>query len=217
VVAAKSFVAAALLGLVITAQSLGDAPTIRISSADQAKANAGLLHRADLGAGWVGGPVKTSPLTPPDCPGFNPKSSDLVVSGHANARYRFQQVGVELDQDVEVFSSPAAVQTDFARSISPALGRCLEHQLGNLTVVADVSVARIPFPRIGSVSAVFRADLVVKTGKGLVHLVTDYVFFGRGRVEYEFTVSAPEETRDQLVRFEFGLAQILLRRAAQSA
>ncbi len=212
-VAAKSLVAAAFIGLLITAQSLGDAPTIRISSADQAKANAALLHRADLGAGWVGGPVKTSPLTPPDCPGFDPKASDLVVTGHADARYVFQQVGVELDQDVEVFSSPGAVQTDFSRTISPGLGRCLEYQLGKLAHVADVSVTRIPFPPTGSVSAVFRAELTVKTSRGLGRLVSDYVFFGAGRTEYEFTVIAPAESRDMLVRFELGLARILLRRA----
>ena len=212
-VAAKSFVAAALLGLLVTAQSLGDAPTIRITSADQAKANAALLQRADLGAGWVGGPVKTSPLTPPDCPGFSPKASDLVVTGHADARYIFQQVGVELDQDVEVFSSPEAVQTDFSRTISPGLGRCLEYQLGKLAHVADVSVTRVPFPPTGSVSAVFRAELTVKTSKGLGRLVSDYVFFGAGRTEYEFTVIAPADSRDQLLRFELGLARILLRRA----
>jgi len=213
VVAAKSLVAAALLGLLVTAQSLGDAPTIRISSADQAKATAALLQRADLGAGWVGGPVKTSPLKHPDCPGFSPKASDLVVTGHADARYVFQQVGVELDQDVEVFSSPEAVQTDFSRTISPGLGRCLEYQLGKLAHVAGVSVTRVPFPPTGSVSAVFRAELTVKTSKGLGRLVSDYVFFGAGRTEYEFTVIAPADSRDQLLRFELGLARILLRRA----
>jgi hypothetical protein len=79
--------------------------------------------------------------------------------------------------------------------------------------VADVSVTRIPFPPIGSVSAVFRAELTVKTSRGLGRLVSDYVFFGAGRTEYEFTVIAPADSRDQLVRFELGLARILLRRA----
>jgi hypothetical protein len=44
-------------------------------------------------------------------------------------------------------------------------------------------------------------------------LLSDYVFFGEGRVEYEFTVIAPVGARDQLAQFELGLAQILLRRA----
>jgi hypothetical protein len=213
VVAAKSLVAAALIGLIFTAQALGDAPTVRISSADQAKATAALLRRADLGAGWVGGPVMTSPLTPPDCPGFSPKQSDLVVTGHADARYVFQQLGVELDQDVRVLDSVEEVQTAFSRTISPGLGRCLEYQLGKLAHVTDVTVTRLPFPPTGSVSAVFRAELTVKTSKGLARLVSDYVFFGAGRTAYEFTVIAPAESRDQLARFELGLAHILLRRA----
>jgi hypothetical protein len=213
VVAAKSFLAAALIGLTFTAQALGDAPTVKISSADQAKANSALLRRADLGAGWTGGPIKTSPLTPPDCPGFAPKESDLVVTGHSDARYVFQQLGVELDQDVQVLESEGDVQADFSRTISPGLGRCLEYQLGKLAHVSDVSVERIPFPPTGSVSAVFRAELTVKTSKGYGKLVSDYVFFGAGRTEYEFTVIAPADSRDQLMRFELGLAQILLRRA----
>ena len=217
-VAAKSLVAAALIGLAFTAQALGDAPTVKISSADQAKARAALLRRADLGAGWTGGPVQTSPLTPPNCPGFAPKESDLVVTGHADARYVFQQLGVELDQDVQVLESAEDVQTDFSRTISPGLARCLQYQLGKLAHVSDVSVTRIPFPPTGSVSAVFRAELTVKTSKGLGRLVSDYVFFGVGRTEYEFTVIAPADSRDQLVRFELGLAQRLLRRAgAQQA
>jgi hypothetical protein len=213
VVAAKSFVAAAFIGLIITATALGDAPTVKISSADQAKAVSALLRRTDLGAGWVGGPIKTSPLTPPNCPGFNPKESDLTVTGHADARYTFRQFGIELDQDVQVLATEDAVQTDFSRTISPELGHCLAYQLGKLSGVAGVTVTRVPFPPTGTVSAVYRAEISVRTGKGVGKLVSDYVFFGEGRMEYEFTVIAPVSARDQLARFESGLAQILLKRA----
>jgi len=194
-----------------------DAPTVRITSADQAKARAALLRRSDFGAGWSGGPIKTSPLSPPNCPGFDPKESDLVVSGHADARYTFNhasQAGVELDQDVQVMNDEAAVQTDFARSISPKLAKCLAYQLGKLPNVVDVHVVRMPFPPTGNVSAVYRAEIEVQTPKGRGTLLSDYVFFGQGRVEYEFTVIAPLAARDQLAQFELGLAQILLRRAS---
>jgi hypothetical protein len=218
VVAAKSLVAAALLGLLLTTSALADAPTVKISSADQAKAGSALLRRADLGAGWSGGQVKSTPITPPDCPDFSPKKSDLTVTGHANARFVFHQLGVELDQDVQVLQTPEAVKTDFRRTISPGLGLCLAHQLGKLAGVTWVSVGRLPFPRTGSVSALYRAELTVKTAQGLTRLVSDYVFFGDGRTRYEFTVIAPLDTKDQLMRFEASLAQILLRRAgAQTA
>jgi hypothetical protein len=217
VVAAKSFVAAAFFGLIITATALGDAPTVRFTNADQAKASAALLKRVDLGAGWAGGPIKASPLTPPNCPGFSPKESDLIVTGHADARFTFKNAGVELDQDVEVMSSDDAVMKDFARTISPQLGRCIGYQLGKTANVMNVSVSRVlPFPKTGAVSAVYRAELDVQTPHGQGKLLSDYVFFGEGRVEYEFTVIAPVGARYQLGRFEVGLARILLRRAGGS-
>jgi len=197
--------------------AVADSPTVRISSADQAKARAALLRRSDFGAGWLGGPIKTSPLSPPDCPGFDPKESDLVVTGHADARYTFKQAGVELDQDVQVMANEAAVQTDFARSISPKLAECLAYQLGKLPNVKAVRVSRMPFPPTGSMSAVYRAEIEVQTPKGRGTLLSDYVFFGEGRVEYEFTVIAPFGARDQLAQFELGLAQILLRRASSGS
>jgi hypothetical protein len=217
VVAAKPLLAAALIGLVFTSTALAavvDAPTVRITPADQAKARAALLRRADFGAGWLGGPIRTIPLSPPNCPGFDPKESDLVVTGHADARYTFEQAGLELDQDVQVMTSPAAVQTDFARSVSPKLAKCLAYQLAQMKNVVAVRIERAPFPPTGSVSAVYRAVLAVQTAGGRSTWLSDYVFFGEGRVEYEFTVIAPLGARDQLAEFELGLAQSLLRRAA---
>jgi len=212
VAAAKPLVAA-FLALLWTATALADRPTVKISNADQARATSALLRRSDLGMGWVGGPVKPTPLTPPDCPGFSPKESDLVVSGHADAIFIFRQLGVELDQDVQVLANDAAVQTDFDRSVSPQLGRCLAYQLGRVPAVTDVSVTRVPFPPVGTVSAVYRADMVVTRHGHSVHWITDYVFFGEGRTEYELTVVAPAGTGDQLARFEAELAQILVHRA----
>jgi hypothetical protein len=157
--------------------------------------------------------MKPSSLTPPKCPGFNPKESDLVVTGHADARFTFGQGGVELDQDVQVLVSAEAVRKDFARTVSSKLAACLAYQLRKLPNVVDAKVEQIPFPPTGAVSAVFRAVIAVHNGKSQGTLVSDYVFFGAGRVEYEFTVIAPVGAHDQLVRFEQGLAKILLRRA----
>ena len=214
-VAAKPLLAAALLGLVCASAALGDNPTVKIEKADQAKAVAALLRRADFGSGWTGGPVKPHSLNAPHCPGFDPKESDLVVTGHADARYAFSQGDVELDQDVQVLKSAAAVRTDFRRTISPALGRCLALQLKKLSGVTATSVARVAFPRTGDVSAVYRATISVRNGKTRGKLLSDYVFFGAGRVEYEFTVVAPPGAGPQLMKFEVGLAQILLKRAGE--
>ena len=211
--AAKPLVAAALVSLACVTTALADAPAVKISAADQAKAVAGLLTRSDLGSGWVGGMIAPSPLTPPSCPGFNPKESDLTVTGHADARFTFAAGGVELDQDVQVLASTADVDKDFQRTISPQLGQCLAHQLAHLSKVVAVTVRRVPFPPTGTVSAVYRAFVEVRSGKSQGTLLSDYVFFGEGRVEYEFTIIAPVGTGSQLPRFELELAQILLKRA----
>jgi hypothetical protein len=213
VAAAQSLVAAALASLVCAAAALADAPHVKLSTADQAKAVAALLKTSDLGAGWAGGTIAPGPLAPPSCPGFDPKESDLTVTGHADARFTFAAGGVELDQDVQVLATPADVAKDFRRTISPRLGQCLAYQLARLSKVAGVSVKRVAFPPTGTVSAAYRALVAVRSGEAHGTLLSDYVFFGEGRVEYEFTIIAPVGTGSQLPRFELELAQILLKRA----
>lgn len=214
-VASKHLLATALIAFVWTAAAYGDSPTVRISPADQARAVSALLDQADFGAGWRGGITKPSSLASPYCPGFDPKQSDLVVTGHADARFTFPEGDVELDQDVRVMASEAAVREDFARTISPRLGGCLAYQLQRSTNVVTASVTRIKtFPHIGSVSAAYRATVVVHGSTGNGRLLSDFVFFGEGKVEYSFNVIAPVGAEDQLVRFETALARILLRRSS---
>jgi hypothetical protein len=213
-VVATKLIAAALIGCTFTASALADSPSVSITSADQAEAVALLLHRTDFGAGWTGGQTATTSLTAPKCPGFDPKASDLTVTGHADATYRFKPLGVEVDQDVEVLADAAMVGEDFKRSISAGLGDCLAYQLKHLSNVIGATVSRVHFPPIGNVSAVYRAYISVRKGGQAGTVLSDYVFFGEGRVEYEFTVSAPASDRDQLMRFEFVLAKMLVQRAA---
>lgn len=214
-VAAKSLVAAALLALGLTAAALADNPTVSITKADQEQATAALLHLTDFGTGWQGGATKPGKLAAPSCPGFNPKESDLVVSGHAQARFVYARGGVTFAQDVQVLKSDAAVRTDFSRTIKPELGGCLAYQLKKSANVVSVHVERIRFPKVGSVSAAYRATLVVKDGNHTVKLYDDYVFFGVGRFEYALNVVVPSPLGDQLVNFESAMARILIKRSAK--
>jgi hypothetical protein len=213
-VAASKLIAAALIGFTFTASALADSPTVRITSADQAKAVALLLHRADFGAGWQGGRSSTTALTAPNCPGFDPKESDLTVTGHADARYTFPPDAVEVDQDVQVLTDAAAVQTDFARSISSQLGQCLAYQLRQVPNVVDATVAQVHYPPTGQVSAAYRAVITSRAHGRVERWVTDYVLIGEGRIEYDLTVIAPFSAEDMLFRFEYQLAQLLVHRAA---
>jgi hypothetical protein len=215
VVAAKSLVAAALLALALAAAALADAPTVSIRKADQERAVAGLLKLSDFGMGWQGGSTAPHKLSSPNCPGFNPKESDLVVNGHAEARFAYPRGGVTLGQDVQVLASESAVRTDFARTIKPPLARCLAYQLKHTPHVVSVRVARIRFPEVGTDSAAYRATLVVKDGSRTVMMYDDYVFFGSGRYEYALNVVAPVAAGEQLVTFEAAMAQILVKRVAK--
>jgi hypothetical protein len=213
VVAAKSLLATALIALGLSAAAGASSPPVRIQSADQASAVAALLRRSDFGAGWQGGEVKATALGSPGCPGFDPEESDLTVTGHADARFTFAPGDVVLDQDVEVLASAAAVRKDFARTISPKLPSCLAYQIKRAPDVVSAVVEKTPFPPTGSVSAAFRATVVVRSLHLKGTLLSDFVFFAAGRVEYSFNVTAPVGARNQLERFEHALAEILLKRA----
>jgi len=216
VVAAQSVLAAVVVALALSALALADGPPVRIQRGGQAKAVAALLERSDFGSGWQGGETKPSSLAAPGCPGFDPKQSDLVVTGHADARFTFPAGDVVLDQDVEVLASAAAVQKDFARTVSPRLPSCLAYQIKRARNVVSASVERMPFPATGSVSAAYRATVIVRSLHLKGTLLSDFVFFADGPVEYSFNVTAPVEARSQLARFEYALAQILLKRAGTS-
>lgn len=174
---------------------------------------AALLRRSDFGAGWQGGETGASSLASPHCPGFDPKQSDLVVTGHADARFSFASGDVVLEQDVEVLSSTAQVREDFARTIVPQLGPCLAYQIKHSPNVVSAEVQRMPFPATGWASAAFRATVVFRGAHAKPSLLSDFIFFAEGRVEYSFNVIAPLVNRSQLIRFELAIAQVILKRA----
>jgi hypothetical protein len=205
-------VAAAVVALAAATAALADDPTVRINAADQAKARASLLRASDLGAGWTGGPRKPDPLKAPSCPGFDPKESDLVITGHADATYKKQ--GVEVDSDVQVMQNAAAVRTDFSRTVRPPLAACLGHIFAQAAGAGAkvVSAKRVAFPRIGAVSAAFRVTTDVTSGSQTVRLLVDFVFVGQGRTEYSLSVIAPAQAQADVGPFEQRLARALVLR-----
>jgi hypothetical protein len=203
-----------LLALACTGAALADNPTVKINTADQAKADASLVTLKDFGVGWTGGPKTPSKLAAPSCPGFNPKESDLVITGHAEARFTYSRGGVIFDQDSQVLVTSAAVKTDFSRTIRPKLADCLAYQLKSSSKgsVLSVSVHKLALPAVGAISAAYRATLMIKTATGTAKIVSDFVFFGQGRYEFSINVVAPASEGGQLVPFETAMAKILVKR-----
>ena len=214
---AKSLLAAGLvLALVFAAAAAADDPTVRINKADQLKAEAALLKLKDFGVGWTGGQRTPSKLTAPKCPGFNPKESDLTVTGHAEARFTYARGSVVFDQDTQVLESAKAVSTDFARVIQPKLKDCLAYELkqSGKGQIISVVVRELPFPRLGTNSAAYRGTMVLRAGGGRkVTFVSDFIFIGQGRFEYSLNVVAPAVLGSELVSFEPSIAQKLLKKA----
>jgi hypothetical protein len=211
------FLSAGVLAVLTCASgALADNPTVRISQADQTKAESSLLQLRDFGVGWTGGKRTPAKLTSPHCPGFDPKESDLVVSGHAEARFGYQRAGVVFDQDTQVLKNKQAVATDFARTIHPKLAGCLAYQLkrSGHGQVTSVKVQKLRFPKVGDVSAAYRAVVTVHSGKRVARIVSDFIFFGSGRLEYSLNVIAPATEGGQLVPFELAMAQILVKRSS---
>jgi hypothetical protein len=215
VVGAKVLLAGMLLALVGAASAAADDPTVRISHADQMKAEAALLQLSDFGVGWTGGRRTPSKLTAPQCPGFDPKESDLTVTGHAEARFAYARGSVVFDQDNQVLESEKAVATDFARVIRPKLKDCLAYELkqSGKGQVVSVVVRELPFPKVGTSSAAYRGTMVVRVGGRKVTFVSDFIFIGQGRLEYSLNIVAPAVLGGELVSFEQSIAQKLVKKA----
>jgi hypothetical protein len=215
VVAIKSFVASALLALVFVPSVLADAYTVKIDPGDQQWAAHALLTSRDFGLGWRGGQGRPSKPTGVSCPGFDPKASDLVVTGYATASFENVNAGVHVAQDLLVLSNAAAVEKDFTRTIQPPLASCLEYQLKRSPQVSAVKVEALAFPKIGNVTAAYRATVTAKVKNGSVKFIRDFIFFSNGRLELSLTIDAPVRYRQQLVPFEADMARILVKRGAR--
>jgi hypothetical protein len=216
VVGAKSLLAGIVLALAFAAAAAADDPTVRITRAGQLKAEAALLKLKDFGVGWTGGKRTPSKLTAPKCPGFDPKESDLTVTGHAEARFTYARGSVVFDQDNQVLESEKAVKTDFARVIQPKLKDCLAYELkqAGKGQIISVVVRELPFPRLGTESAAYRGTMVLRAGGGRkVTFVSDFIFIGQGRYEYSLNVVAPAVLGGELASFEQSIAQKLVRKA----
>jgi hypothetical protein len=215
VVAIKSLVASALLSVCFAAAAAADNPTLKIDSADQAWAQHALLRSTDFGLGWRGGMTKPVKLEKPECPGFDPKESDLVITGHANASFDHADAGVHVGLDTQVLESAIAVQKDFERTMQPGLPACLAWQLKQGSGIVAVSVDPLDFPKLGASSAAYRATITVRSNGKTAKVISDYVFVGNGRLEYSLNVQAPARYRPQLVPFEANIARMLLKRGGK--
>jgi hypothetical protein len=211
--AAASVVLAALA--LCASAAAGEDPQYKPNARDTAAARASLLRPGDLGKGWVGGAEKAPKPQGLECATFQAKQADLVVTGIADSEFRSTIGGLQIQSETQVMQTPAMLRADFERTVRPEVVRCLgaslEHSVGSGAKV--VSTKRLPFPRVGSISAAYRLLLAVPVQGQTVRLAVDIVAVGVRRTEISLVTIVPAQAQDVLLASDRRLARLLAGRA----
>ena len=202
-----------LVALVVSVAASADNYRFGFTAVGQAAARAVVLRRADLGAvvSWKGGAKKPDLSAQPTCPNYQPKLSDLVVTGAAESDY--STVGLELDSEVEVLQTAAMVRLDLLRSVTATFLPCLRSQFAASARTKLVSLRRIPFPHLATFTAAFRLVTDIAVPAGTERVVVDVVVVGSGRTEITLTSTAPLVNKQVVAAADLRLVRILVGRA----
>jgi hypothetical protein len=212
----RGLIAVTVAALVATTLAWAGTPSkekIARTPAGDAQAKAEVLRRADVGAGWKGGFKKPDLSSSNGCSSYHPKQSDLVLIGAAETK--FDRQGLELDSEAQVLRTAAMVQRDWQRTVlAPQVMGCLREELkkslgSNLRLV---SIRRVGFPHVTTLTNAFRAVVNVQTQVGPVPIESDFVALGSGRNELTLTLTGPEAARSTLSAMEVRFARVLVAR-----
>jgi hypothetical protein len=187
---------------------------------DQAAAKAAVLHETDFGTVAVTGGPSTVPHTDEKlCSYFDPKESDLVVTGEAMTIWA--SPAFEVRSVVSMLATPRMVNLDWTRSYEPAaFVRCLreliQKSLGSHGKV--VSATRLSYPKIGDRAAGVRLVMDVKQASGgSVRMMLDSLWVAQGRTEIVLMVTVPYMARAAVKKTEVQLARLMASRLTLSA
>lgn len=187
---------------------------IRFNPGDQAAARATVVRKSDVGSGWGGGRTKPDVSAKMSCPAYQPKQSDLVLTGAAQTVWG--RSGVELQSIAQVLMTPAMVARDWQRTVvDPRALGCLRYMLtrGFTSRERLVSFGRVAFPHLARYSRRYRAVIEVRAQGQKVRVLADFVLVGRRRTELTLSVTAPAAVQRSVSRLEVKLARTMLGRA----
>jgi hypothetical protein len=195
-----------------TRQAATDHVRVRLTAAGRAAASAVVIKRADLGPvpGWTGGRKKASAPSPIPCASYNPKQSDLVVTGLSETQWKHS--GVEFESDAQVMATPRMVRLDWRRTVvARQVLPCMRSQFAKKDNAKEhfVSVRWVAFPQVARYTRALRLLVDVTTAGGKVRLMVDAVAFGSGRTEVTLTTTAPQVTAPAVRPAEIRLARLL--------
>jgi hypothetical protein len=187
------------------------------NSSDQALARSILLKGADLGPSstWSGGRTVPDTSQPRTCANFNPRRSDLVITGDAESDYTAAG-GVTYRNEVQIMKTAHMVRLDWQRDIvDPAALPCLRTYVASSLPAGEnlVSLTRLSVPRVAMYAAGYRALIDQHfTNKRTVRTMIDVLFVGRNRTELTLESTATYASHAAVERTEFRLAHLLVAR-----
>lgn len=188
----RRLVLALLIALALPALALAghQEPKRQLAPADERRAAAIVLRKADFAAGWRKLPSQAQDDSHLDCPAYQPNEADLVLTGDAESDFERPEGLPSVYSFADVYKTTANARASWARGVRPALAACMAKLLAETlraegTPVKIVSVARIAFPKLAPLTAAFRAVLratVTESGETTtIPLTMHLVALGRGR------------------------------------
>jgi hypothetical protein len=174
-------------------------PRKRIVPADQKKAAAIVLQRADFAAGWKR--VRTSEGgDDPRCPGFAPDESDLTLTGESESEFEYTGGMPYVGSFSNVYVSTKDALASWSRSVKPAVARCVAHFFRQGIAaeggkVAILKQGRMAFPRVAPRTAAFRVlarVTVTNAGQNVtVPFAIHLIALGKGRGDVGLIAMGP--------------------------
>jgi hypothetical protein len=190
----RRLAAVLLLALVLPALALASHkdPKKQLNAADERRAASVLLKRSDFAAGWKKVPSTPDDSSHFDCPGYDPNGSDLILTGNAEADFERAGGSPGVYSTVDVYKTEAMARAGWARTVKPALVRCLAALFkkqfeGEGAKVAILRQGTLAFPKVAPRTAAFRMAMrTTFTENGETRSVTltvSIVVVGKGRGE----------------------------------
>lgn len=210
-----SLLVAVLSALALSQSAAADRQPVRFNAADQAAARGAVLRKADFGgvAGWKGGLTKPD-FKPSPCGGYEPKSTDLLVTGAAASEWEHTS-GLAFMSETWVLRTPAMVKLDWRRAVEHRgyLECLVEKQFAGEAAMRLVSFEQTRFPKLAPLCRRYRL-LVDYAGQGqTVRIMFDVILMGKGRTELTLASVAPYAARRAVEVAELRLARMLVGRA----
>ena len=195
---------AALLAFLVASGSVSAShqdPQKRLTRADNARARAMLVTRADLPPGFLaqrGGSEDPHVDCDPSV-----SESDLTLTGEADGT-QFALGPVLVSSAAQIYRSRADADSSWRRATSAAGLRCattLLRQEFAKQRIRLVSLRRVTFPRVAQRTAAYRIRLSARTPQGTVELFVDLIALMHDRAHATVIVGtplAPPQRADEL-------------------